>query len=282
MYTNQQLRDWATQAADHYRQELDLFGFANEEFAITPAMVRSVLIVVDHAAPVAPAVTPIAGKVMIPHQTRTQAIVDLDDYRTYVHNVLHSLSANGDMPSMAYFDQYRPDNLPTAGAVTKRLRRNWMEIAQDCGLTPPAGAQLTAHKFSRPAPTRPLPSAPSTETREDTAPDFEQQIIVVLTTMAVDGKMPSQKQWDAHRPDTLPSNTSVRNKLGIGWSELAQRAGLAPNVERLANLRKSAEQEADDAEPASQFPQPLSDHARGVLGPEHIAVTPYRNGNERH
>jgi hypothetical protein len=204
MYTNQQLRDWATQAANHYRQELDLFGYANEDFTLTPAMVRSVLTVVERGDSQPPAAAA-AAPVLVPVAARPQP-------------------------------QLQPGRIAQGMKAADRIK---------------SGMPI---------------------------------VIQFLKNIAVNGEMPTRGAYDAQRGD-LPSSSTLYKTGGIIWADLAEQIGLKLNTRAETMYRTmhvARHKEADAAEPASQFPQPLSDHARSVLGPEHIAVTPYRNGNERH
>lgn len=79
----------------------------------------------------------------------------------------------------------------------------------------------------------------------------EAAVIAALREMAVDGIMPGQKAWDRDKPEHLPNNSAIRARLGIGWNELARRAGLPPNTGRVANLhkRKATPAQAEPTKP---------------------------------
>lgn len=68
---------------------------------------------------------------------------------------------------------------------------------------------------------------------------FRAAIYAALRDMAQDGKMPSQKQWDAHRPAHLPTQTTVRTRLSCKWVELAKLVGLTVNEERVRSARRA-------------------------------------------
>lgn len=371
-YTNTQLRDWAMRAQTHMADELALYGITESDVrlaTITPAMVRSILAVVDIAPayttpqpvldyvaanppfggtvtcaavpetrlatpaapePVVQPVTPQLRRVRLDGQTMEEAIPqvvarlqelavngempsrtaydaqrgslpasstlfkaghrwpeladmahlrvltptevmnrerlkdipqtseDIAAWAESVYAAVRDMAVDGRMPSQADWDAHRPTHLPPNRTVRYRLNMEWSQIAARLGLK--ANATRGGKAARRP--------------RVD-ADTFRADVLAAMRAMAVDGRMPSQSQWNLRKPAHLPTHSLVVDRLGCKWSEIADLAGLAVNPNGFGH--QPAEQEAEAAVPAVPF-RSLSDRARGILGPEHVVVTPHRNG----
>ena len=375
-YTRDQLRAWAMRAQTHMADELALYGIDESDVhlaTITPAMVRSILAVVDIApapvaavvptapastpAPVVEPVTPVPTPVVTPvvqpvtpqlrrvrldGQTMEEAVPqivarlqelavngempsrtaydaqrgslpasstlfkanyrwpeladmahlrvltptevmnrerlkdlpqtpeDVAAWEESVYAALRDMAVNGQMPSQADWDAHRPAHLPPNRTVRYRLNMEWSQIAARLGLK--ANATRGGKAARRP--------------RVD-ADTFRTDVLAAMRAMAVDGRMPSQSQWNLRKPAHLPTHSLIVDRFGCKWSEIADLAGLTTNPNGFA----APAQEAEAAVPAVPFrgrptardvidelDRSLSDRARGILGPEHVVVTPHRNG----
>lgn len=374
-YTNTQLRDWAMRAQTHMADELALYGITESDVrlpAITPAMVRSILAVVDIApayttpqpvldyvaanppfggtvtyaavpetllatpaasTPVVQPVTPQLRRVRLDGQTMEEAVPqivarlqelavngempsrtaydaqrgslpasstlfkanykwpeladmahlrvltptevmnrerlkdipqtseDIAAWAESVYAAVRAMAVDGRMPSQADWDENRPAHLPPNRTVRYRLNMEWSQIAARLGLK--ANATRGGKAARRP--------------RVD-ADAFRADVLAAMRAMAVDGRMPSQSQWNLRKPTHLPTHSLIVERLGCRWSEIADLAGLTTNPNGFGH--QLAEQEADAAVYAARFraASSLSNTARGILGPEHVVVTPHRNG----
>lgn len=155
-FNNQQLRAWAERAQTHMADELALYGIDTDDVhlgTITPAMVRSVLAVVDIApTPVAavavvqpepqpivqpivqPVVQPVTPQLRKPKAGRKPAIPDPAEFEAEVRAALLAMAVDGQMPSQLEWDTNKPSHLPSRKIVCERMHMNWSQLAEHFGL----------------------------------------------------------------------------------------------------------------------------------------------------
>jgi hypothetical protein len=308
-YTNDQLRAWAAQAAADLAAELDLFGI-NDQPVITPAAVRAILRVVVAAQPPVTALMPPVAPVAVPLPAQAITITDpapvarLADppppaapnpqrrptrakpSLAEIYDVIRSLAVDGHMPSQFEYDAQRPQRMPTSMTVRNWAGKPWTQIAADIGL-----------------PLRPAARGPSplpTDTRLEQVYDY-------LRANAADGRMLSQRVYDAQRPRHLPNSGSIVRLSGTPWHTIAARLSLKPalnpsrSAKKIEMMRTAKAQAAPppkpepEPEPEPEPPAPTTKPTppvveiaapatkptppAAILGPEHVVVTPHRNGS---
>lgn len=81
-----------------------------------------------------------------------------------------------------------------------------------------------------------------------------------IRSLAADGIMPRQTEYDAARPDDLPGRMRLCQLLGQSWAEIAKELGLTMLTPQQRMSRSN--QAKADAEPAAETPEPAPEEPK--------------------
>lgn len=188
-------------------------------------------------------------------QNRDEKLTEVEGIKARAYEVIRGLAEDGVMPRQSDYDAARPEGLPGRMRLSQITGMNWSEMAAELGLTvvPPHAralqrkaeiAQQEAAVESEPEaepvgsdeavaePTRAEP-APKTEGRsyEDKYAEVRRKMreraYEFIASIAVEGRMPLEDDYNAKRPTTVPSSRDMMNRLGFAtWREVAEDVGL--------------------------------------------------------
>lgn len=137
--TSETLKCIATGATTLLAGEYELYGFAAAAPTITPAMVRTIIAVLETIAD-APDTTPSpsgedhAGVILTsPRRLREQRAAVSEDA---IFAAIRALAVDNIMPSQVHYNLHRPIGYPSDAQIRKRLKLTWRKLGFKLNLVP--------------------------------------------------------------------------------------------------------------------------------------------------
>lgn len=171
--------------------------------------------------------------------------------------VIRRIAVDGQMPTMAEFNERKPDDMPTANHITQKTFVRWGDLADELNLQSSKGRRKKAghrkprqtgvqHRKPPVESTRQSKAQPPVDPprhHTDDAADLDpaarrqqlEDIIFHLRDMAVDGKLPLAETWNERKPEHLPDSKAIMLRWGLlKWDELAGYTHLETGHKRRA------------------------------------------------